>query len=111
MDVMTVLGPVAPDALGQTLIHEHVLFSLEVYHRGLVADGLAGSLVLAHDACYKTDLVAWGGDGYGHILRNIMPRLRDAGVADEAIRRMLVENPRRVLPLALYSGAPASPLG
>lgn len=64
----------------------------------LVADGLAGSLTLAHDVCYKTDLTRWGGDGYGHILRNIVPRLRQAGVSDAAIQQMLVENPRRLLP-------------
>jgi phosphotriesterase-related protein len=66
----------------------------------LVADGLAGSLVLAHDVCYKVDLVAWGGDGYGHLPRNIYPRLRQAGVPEAAIQQMTVENPRRLLPLS-----------
>jgi phosphotriesterase-related protein len=65
----------------------------------LVGDGLAGSVTLAHDVCYKTDLTRWGGDGYGHVLRHIVPRLRQAGVSDTAIRQMLVENPRRLLPL------------
>jgi phosphotriesterase-related protein len=65
----------------------------------LVGDGLAGSVTLAHDVCYKTDLTRWGGDGYGHVLRNIVPRLRAAGVPEAAIQRMLVENPRRLLPL------------
>ncbi len=65
----------------------------------LVADGLAGSLTLAHDVCYKIDLVTWGGDGYGHIPRNILPRMRAAGISDGAIHQMTVENPRRLLPL------------
>src|SRR5215216_6435291 len=39
--VMTVLGPITPEALGPTLIHEHVLFDLTVYHRALVARGEA----------------------------------------------------------------------
>ena len=65
----------------------------------LVGDGLAGSVTLAHDVCYKTDLTRWGGDGYGHVPRNIVPRLRQAGVSDAAIQQMLVENPRRLLPL------------
>jgi phosphotriesterase-related protein len=65
----------------------------------LVADGLAGSLTLAHDVCYKTNLTRWGGDGYGHLLRNIVPRMRAAGIPDAAIQQMLVENPRRLLPL------------
>lgn len=65
----------------------------------LVAEGLAGSITLAHDVCYKSDLTTWGGDGYGHIPRNIVPRLKGAGVSDEAIRQMTVDNPRRLLPL------------
>jgi phosphotriesterase-related protein len=65
----------------------------------LVSDGLAGSVTLAHDVCYKTDLTTWGGDGYGHVQRNIVPRLKQAGVSEEAIRQMTVENPRRLLPL------------
>jgi phosphotriesterase-related protein len=63
----------------------------------LVADGLVGSLALAHDVCYKTDLTRWGGDGWGHVSRNIIPRLRLAGVSDAAIHTMMVGNPRRVL--------------
>jgi phosphotriesterase-related protein len=67
----------------------------------LVDDGLAGFVTLAHDVCYKTDLTRWGGDGYGHILGNIVPRLREAGVPDSAIQQMLVENPGRLLPLTI----------
>ena len=66
----------------------------------LVADGLAGSITLAHDVCYKTDLTTWGGDGYGHIPRNIVPRLKAAGVSDEAIRQMTIDTPRRLLALS-----------
>jgi phosphotriesterase-related protein len=65
----------------------------------LVNDGLAGSVTMAHDVCYKTDLTRWGGDGYGHVSRNIVPRLLQAGVSDTAIQQMMVENPRRLLPL------------
>jgi len=37
--------------------------------------------------------------GYSHVPRNIVPRLRQAGVSEAAIQQMLVENPRRLLPL------------
>lgn len=63
----------------------------------LVGDGLAGSVTLAHDVCYKTDLTRWGGDGYGHVVGNIVPRLKQTGVPEAAITQMLVENPRRIL--------------
>src|SRR3954469_2789730 len=65
----------------------------------LVGDGLAGSVTLSHDVCYKTDLTRWGGDGYGHVCRNIVPRLQQAGVSQAAVEQMLVENPRRLLPI------------
>jgi phosphotriesterase-related protein len=66
----------------------------------LVSEGLAENIVLAHDVCYKLDLTAWGGDGYGHISRNIVPRMLEAGVPAAAIQQMYEDNPRRLLRLA-----------
>jgi phosphotriesterase-related protein len=63
----------------------------------LVGEGLAPSLVLAQDVCYRDALTAFGGPGYGHILRAICPRLLAAGVPASALDTMLIENPRRVL--------------
>lgn len=63
----------------------------------LVQEGLTPHLVLAQDVCYRDALTAYGGPGYGHILRAIRPRLLAAGVPDSAIDTMLIENPRRVL--------------
>ncbi|MGE3910637.1 MAG: phosphotriesterase [Chloroflexota bacterium] len=63
----------------------------------LVAEGLAPHLVLAQDVCYRDALTAYGGPGYGHVLRHIVPRLLAAGVPEAALDTMLVENPRRVL--------------
>lgn len=63
----------------------------------LVAEGLAAHLVLAQDVCYRDALTAYGGPGYGHLLRGIRPRLLAAGVPQAALDTMLVENPRRVL--------------
>jgi phosphotriesterase-related protein len=59
--------------------------------------GLAPNLVLAQDVCYRDGLTAFGGPGYGHILRAIAPRLLAAGVPASALDTMLIENPRRVL--------------
>ncbi|MFC1893347.1 hypothetical protein ACFLYR_04855 [Chloroflexota bacterium] len=35
----------------------------------------------------------------GHIIRYFLPKLREAGVSEEALNVMLVENPKRVLPI------------
>jgi phosphotriesterase-related protein len=66
---------------------------------GLVADGCADRLLLSHDICYKIQLQSYGGYGYAHLLRNILPRLRLLGVAEADLEQMTVHNPRRVLAL------------
>lgn len=65
----------------------------------LVAEGLAPHLVLAQDVCYRDALTEYGGPGYGYILRHITPRLLAAGVPQSALDTMLLENPRRLLPM------------
>jgi phosphotriesterase-related protein len=72
--------------------------------RDLVKEGLADRLLLSHDMGYKFCLQSYGGYGYAHILRNIMPRLVLAGVPESTVTEILTENPRRVFPLA-SSGA------
>ena len=59
--------------------------------------GYSGSIMLAHDCCYRMDLTTYGGHGYGHFLAYIVPRLKDKGVSDAAIQQMLVENPAQFL--------------
>ncbi|MFN8619617.1 MAG: phosphotriesterase-related protein [Chloroflexota bacterium] len=63
----------------------------------LVAEGHGDRLILSHDVFTKAQLVAYGGFGYGHILRDSQHRLREVGLGDAEVRRILVENPRRVL--------------
>jgi phosphotriesterase-related protein len=35
--------------------------------------------------------------GYSYLYQAVLPRLRDAGVAEHSLRRMLVDNPARIL--------------
>ena len=42
----------------------------------LISEGHGRQLVLAQDTAAKTHLVRYGGCGYGHILQNIVPRMR-----------------------------------
>ena len=65
--------------------------------------GRAGGLVLSHDAACHMD---WFDDfvfeaqpdwNFLHISRHVLPALRDAGVSEDQIHAMLVDNPRRVL--------------
>jgi phosphotriesterase-related protein len=63
----------------------------------LVVKGCLRQILMAHDICTKTRLTRYGGHGYAHILRNVVPRMRQKGFLDDHIQTILVENPRRVL--------------
>jgi len=63
----------------------------------LIANGYVNQILIASDHCYKHLLVTYGGYGYAHILRNVVPVMRAQGVSDEQIHTILVENSRRML--------------
>jgi phosphotriesterase-related protein len=66
----------------------------------LISEGHGRQLVLAQDTAAKSHLVRYGGCGYGHILQNIVPRMRARGIREQDIQTMLVETPARVLAFA-----------
>jgi phosphotriesterase-related protein len=66
----------------------------------LVAEGFADRIILSQDTALKTDYLRYGGWGYGHVFRRVVPLLRERGVSEEAIRQITVETPARVLTLA-----------
>jgi phosphotriesterase-related protein len=69
---------------------------------GLAEEGLAGRMVLSHDASCHVD---WFPPGvreqvmpnwnYTYIHTAVLPALREAGVSEQQITTMLVDNPRR----------------
>jgi len=63
----------------------------------LVEDGSAEHVLISQDVCLRTDLVAYGGFGYGHILEHIVPLMEANGVSVDAIRTIMVRNPMRLL--------------
>lgn len=66
----------------------------------LVADGLADRVVLSQDTSLKTDYLRYGGWGYAHILRRVLPLVRERGIEETAIQAMLVATPTRLLTLS-----------
>jgi phosphotriesterase-related protein len=64
--------------------------------RRLVDLGHGDRVLLSQDVFLKMMLTRYGGFGYGYVLRHFVPRLQRHGVSEEAIRTMLVANPRRV---------------
>jgi phosphotriesterase-related protein len=63
----------------------------------LVEHGYSKQILLSHDMCIKTRLVTYGGMGYGHILNNVIPKMRRKGISQETIQDFLVDNPKRAL--------------
>jgi phosphotriesterase-related protein len=45
----------------------------------LLQAGYRDQIVISHDICQKTRLVEFGGHGYGHIFRNIVPMMHGIG--------------------------------
>ena len=63
----------------------------------LIEAGHLERLLVSHDVCKNIQLTKYGGNGYGHILRNIVPIMRRKGMTEEQVHTILVENPARML--------------
>ncbi len=66
----------------------------------LIGRGHVDRILLSQDVCHNSQLKAYGGNGYVHLVETFLPRLRAAGVPDDAIRTMTVDNPARILTLS-----------
>jgi phosphotriesterase-related protein len=71
---------------------QRIEWALEVVRRGFL-----DRLLVSHDVWCKVQLRRYGGGGYGHILRTIVPQLREGGLSEEDVERLLVHNPAGVL--------------
>ena len=69
----------------------------------IASEGYEDKIVVAHDIDSKDRLTVYGGHGYFYILSHIVPRMRQRGFTDEAIRKILVDNPARVMAFAAPS--------
>ena len=65
--------------------------------KSLVERGYADQIVLSHDICVKMQLRTYGGFGYAHVLENVRPMLEHMGVGPDAFRKMVMDNPARLL--------------
>jgi phosphotriesterase-related protein len=63
-----------------------------------IADaGYSDKVVIGQDICTKHRLAKYGGHGYGHILENIVPKMRRRGFSEDEIQAITVRNPARAL--------------
>ena len=72
----------------------------------LIEAGYADRVLLSQDVCNKIQLKKYGGTGFSYVLENFLPALRDLGVEEEDIHKMMVENPVRALTFASPEPSP-----
>jgi phosphotriesterase-related protein len=63
--------------------------------RALADAGHGGQILISHDVCTKHRLRRYGGVGYDHILRDVVPWMRVRGFGEDLVHALLVDNPRR----------------
>lgn len=65
--------------------------------RTLIDHGHLDQIVISHDICYLTRLTRFGGHGYAHIFKNVLPLMRERDFNEAEIAAIMVETPRRLL--------------
>ena len=65
----------------------------------LIDEGYLNHILISQDVCYNQCRVAYGGLGYAHILRSVVPWMREI-VSDEQIHTIMMGNPKRLLTFA-----------
>lgn len=65
--------------------------------RGLAEAGYLPQIVISQDIYRKTGLRNWGGEGYAHILRRVLPLMLRRGFDDADITTLMRTNPRNFL--------------
>ncbi|KAM8838742.1 N-acetyltaurine hydrolase [Synchiropus picturatus] len=63
----------------------------------LVREGYEDKIVVAHDIHTKNRLSKYGGHGYSHILKNIVPKMLMRGFTQQQVDKILIHNPKRWL--------------
>ncbi len=62
----------------------------------LLDRGHGDRLLVSSDRNRLSELTVTGGPGYGHVLRAFVPRLKERGIDEESLHRILVANPARI---------------
>jgi phosphotriesterase-related protein len=70
------------------------------YIIALIKRGYRDKILMSLDVCHKTQLARYGGEGYNHILDNVLPIMRRKGMNNEDIEAITVRNPACMLSFA-----------
>jgi len=90
----------------ELVFHEGLLYqAAHDYHRiqtlkKLVEAGFLSQLLVSHDVCRKSHLKRYGGFGYDHVPRTLLPVFNKMGITAGDVDKLMAENPTRVLPVS-----------
>jgi len=59
--------------------------------------GYSRQILITNDICLKCMLNKYGGNGYSHILNNVVPLMREEGISESGIYQILINNPCHVI--------------
>jgi phosphotriesterase-related protein len=65
--------------------------------RKLIDRGHLDQIVISHDICHLSHFTAYGGWGYAHIFKRVVPRALKRGFTQDELDAILIHNPRRLL--------------
>ena len=66
----------------------------------LIDQGHLDQILISQDICWKSSLRSYGGHGYAHILRDVVPVMLAKGMTEDQIHTIMVRNPQRLLQFA-----------
>lgn len=64
--------------------------------KALADKGFQKQIFMSHDNYTKSALCRYGGWGYGHILRDVVPVMKIKGLSQELIDTIMIKNPERM---------------
>lgn len=67
------------------------------YLQALMEHGFADQLLMSHDIDVKARTTKYGGEGRHHIVKRVVPLMRQMGMSWQEIDHILIENPARAL--------------
>jgi phosphotriesterase-related protein len=65
--------------------------------RRVIDRGHLDQVVISHDICHTIQFSEWGGHGYAHIQKTVLPHMRKRGWQEAEIEAIMVGNPARLL--------------
>ena len=54
-------------------------------------------ILISSDFCMKINLINYGGYGYAHILKNVIPLMKELNMTEKQINILIKENSKKVL--------------